>query len=248
MGLIKKGLSMAVVFIMIIAVFTACTDTSSQTDTINKEDLNDQAKQAYSEVLLQYEDAAKLSWDEYGQQMDDFPLVCARAMMNYSGSGYLYYSYYDLNDDGLVELLIGSDWDVHGYDPVTSDIFVYDGVEIHSVIDSKFKSVDDDSNVYDPTIYKNNVICAGITTDSREETWFFKLSEDGKELETVDNIRVDAETSGKGKCEELKYYQSNKKITEQEYIQLKYQFKEYDPQFDEPEEDDIPYTVLIRKS
>ena len=39
MGLIKKGLSMAVVFIMIIAVFTACTDTSSQTDTINKQDL-----------------------------------------------------------------------------------------------------------------------------------------------------------------------------------------------------------------
>lgn len=253
----EKRITILIVLVvmMLASVLSACANTSNTTEKTSIEELNDDAKQAYSEVLSQYEDAAALTWEEYNQKKDEYPLVCSQAMSNYAGSGQLYYAYYDLNGDGLDELLIGSDWDVQGYDPVTSDVFVYCDGQMFSVLDSRFKNTDESMTVYDPVVYRNNVICAGITTDEsnneeyseeqlesigyipgvKEETWFFKLDEEGKVLETVDYI----------KAENGKFYQGEQEITEQEYKQLRDQLDDYDPNFEGHEEEDVPFEVLI---
>ncbi len=235
MSIAKNRIAVILAVMILIVALTACVNTPEPNEISNKEELNDKAKLAYSEVLDQYKDAAELSWKEYKQKKDEYPLVCSQAMNNYTGSGYLYYAYYDLNGDGLDELMIGSDWDVHGYDPVTSDIFVYNDGQMYSVLDSRFKDADEFATIYDPTVYRNNVIRIGITTDYSEETWFLKLNDEGTSLETVDYLNY----------KEGKYYQGRKTITEQEYRYFRNQFKDYDSNFEGHEENDIPYLVLI---
>lgn len=96
--IMKKRALVATLFIILIVSLAACADP----------ELNNEAKQAYEQVLDQYRKVAEMSYEEYQDRKDEFPLVCERAMSDYHIMGHLFYGYYDLNGDGLDELLIGS--------------------------------------------------------------------------------------------------------------------------------------------
>lgn len=188
-----KRSSIAFVITMLIATLASCAVPSQ----------NNEAKQAYEKVLEQYKEASRLTYEEYLQREEEFPYVCEIAMRDYYTSmGGLSYGYFDLNGDGLDELIIGSDREREEIMSMTEvDIFVYHDGQVYSVIDNQFKTVNDSDEYYPsmpvsgPGIYKKNTIYIKRYEDPykipgdpslhyhKSEIFLFELNEEGEALE-----------------------------------------------------------------
>lgn len=228
----NKRVSAAILFFLLIASLTACTNP----------ELNDETKQAYEQVLDQYREAAELSYEEYQARKDEFPLVCEMAMYDYHlKTGHLFYGYYDLNGDGIDELLIGSDHECEEIMNVTEvDIFAYYDGQIYSVIDERFKNLEDVqkySYMMGPGVYKSgpggygNKVYVSQNTEEGQDIFLYELDSGYKELILKRHYRFIFETR---RC-----YIGNIRIPEAFCLNgLPWEY------FDER---DIPYEVLIEK-
>lgn len=242
MRMTKKCVAAILTLMMIITALAACSNT--------KEDQNSEVQQAYSEVLAQYTEAATIPWEEYTQRKADFPLVSERAIRNYPGGGYLLYAYYDINNDGLEELLIASNYDIPDEDmPLTAvDVFVYNNGQVHSVLADKLGPDEEKQILYQAEIHKNGSIAVDVRTGyyeavnvdgilspcwHKKETWFYKLDESGESLETVDYLL----------SEDEKYYHGEDEIDVAEYLGIR-----QEEHFDYYDTYDIPYEPLIEDS
>lgn len=247
MGMTKKRVAAVLVVLLIITALAACSGSS---DKEAGEISNAKAKAAYSEVLAQYRGAAAMPWEEYTQRKADFPLVSERAIRNYPGGGYLLCAYYDINHDGLDELLIASNYDIPDRDmPLTAvDVFVYNNGNVYSVMADKLGPDEEKQILYTPEIHKNGIIAIDVRTGyyeainvdgilspcwHKKETWFYKLDENEESLETVDYLL----------SEDGKYYHGEDEIDVAEYLGIR-----REEHFDYYDTYDIPYEPLIEDS
>lgn len=230
MVMMINRITVAILFILSIVSLAACADP----------ELNNEAKQAYEKVLDQYREVAEMSFEEYQNRKDEFPLVCELAINDYHYMGHIFYGYYDLNGDGLDELLIGSDYEQEEIMNVTEeDILVYHDGQVYSVIDERFKTlknIQEYSSMSGPGVYKSgpggykNMVYVSTSTKEGSDVLIYKLDKEGKELILKKHYH----------CENGHYYKNNKEILE-----------DYYPRFRPREhftERDIPYEVLIEKA
>lgn len=228
----KKRVLAAILFFLLLVSLTACTNP----------ELNDEAKQAYEQVLDQYREVAELSYEDYQTRKDEFPYVCEMAMIYYHlKTGNLFYGYYDLNGDGLYELLIGSDHECEEIMDVTEvDIFAYNDGQIYSVLDERFKRLEDDqkySYMMGPGVYKKglggygNMVYVSQDTEEGKDIFLFELDRGGNELILKKHYCFIFETR--------RGYIGNIRIPEA--------FCPYGRPWEYFDERDIPYEVLIER-
>ena len=133
-------------FILGILIFVLAFGTVFSVWHISKARMNAEPKKAFEAVLQEYKQANEMGFFEYYSSKENFKYVSPRAMMLVSdGSSYgfrprnLYYDYYDLNYDGIDELLIGFRLEgEEGKYFSTEDIFVYIKGEVKSVYEGSW--------------------------------------------------------------------------------------------------------------
>lgn len=233
-------------------LFCACSGGSEHTveknpaESRDTSEINAEALAAYETVMSQYKSAAELiSFKEFLSQEGNFPDVASRVMSRCYSVNYecfIYYCFYDLNEDGISELLIASDWDGVGHEPEINDIFVYDEIsqEVKSLFKREWKVFDQDIS-YGCQFFSDNTFEIGQTymdeEDYRDITTkygYYKLNEDGTELTELhllsqqwDNYRV-----------------NGKKTDKDSYFKIQNSYRELNSNPEEWNEDDIPYEVL----
>lgn len=262
--IMKKRALVAILFIILIVSLAACADP----------ELNNEAKQAYEQVLDQYRKVAEMSYEEYQDRKDEFPLVCEQAMSDYHIMGHLFYGYYDLNGDGLDELLIGSDVEQEEMQMDETDIIVYHDSKVFSVLPDDFRRVDKTVDVAGlpttaicgPGVYKKNMIFvktysgpykrypddpSSSFTFHDSQIYYFRLNKEGDSLEVT-----------KYQCAHDEYFQEYKMgvfgVTNYDtivYGELENGFKNIPPDeyvrypvWEYYGETEIPYEVLIEKA
>lgn len=205
----KKGkLKKLIVVVLLIALcLAACTH-------IYTEKKNEAPKAAYEKVLNEYRKAKSMGYKGYVESADEFNYVSEKALTYasaYGAEGFdmetgpdrLFYAYYDLNGDGIYELLIGATYEGEFFS--VEDIFIYENGEAESVYPGEWKEYKDysavkekyeavseelsafeivvDSPIY---VYAGNKICVELneigTVNTVKKSWY-KLNKDGSGLE-----------------------------------------------------------------
>ena len=175
---------------------------------ISKARMNEEPKKAFEAVLEEYKLANEMGFFEYYSSREDFKYVSPRAMMlmaeRYNGFPNLYYDYYDLNYDGIDELLIGFRLTAEeGKYFSTEDVLVYINDEVKSVFDDSWLRVDEQFR--DSIFVDESIIYGEGYTDSRKITYV------PIELEKNNSIEVVTMEYGDINCQKKSWYKLDEK-------------------------------------
>ena len=210
-------------------------------------EINYEALTAYETVMSQYRSAAGLiSFKEFLSQEENFPDVASRVMSRCYSVNYecfIYYCFYDLNDDGISELLIASDWDGAGHEPEINDIFVYDkkSKAVKSLFKKEWKAFDRGIS-YGCQFFTDDTFEICLTymdeADYRDITTkylYYKMNDKGTELTELHSLSQQWD----------KYWVNDKKIDKDSYFEIQNSYRELSSNPEEWDEYDIPYEVLV---
>ena len=167
------------------------SDIADQENTDEYEENNTTGGTAFDEIIEEYKEALVGNESLYNESINDenafksvYPHVCAYApMMVYAYNTELKYAYYDIDNNGTMELLIGGDDDTH----CIMDIVTFDGNNTHGCFTNEWIGERNAVFIYnDGTIQYHG---AGGAANSIED--LYRISSNGYDLELMDSYEAD---------------------------------------------------------